>query len=246
MKIEMHKISDLVNDAEFTECINKAMPYRIKIIKEISPEMKGIQKAFIELMETTITVNGKTGADAIDSIDYNEWRKGMMKLFRTTLKVIHPNENQTPGIGMLYVAGSLLTYIKREDLIFDNPNFSVKDSLLTFRKFEDIYPILNNDDARRRMIAIFNEADIIQGEMCEASDMIKKTFYEQLPPLVKYEKDGNRHGIKPAQFALLVKHAAMKALKSADKYKDYIMNHVDNSNCNIIREELMLEKSKQM
>jgi hypothetical protein len=247
------QLDDILNNSEFSDCIADAAPYRVKIIKDISPQMKEIQDEYVKLMieadwkgvSRILDLLKKDKKDADAKGEYSLWRKQIMNLFRATLKTIHPNENQVPSIGMLYVAGSLLTYIDRKDLIDSNPNVD-KGSPLAFKKFEDLNSYFKDPDVKARMVQLFIDADDVQGQMCEAADEIKKTIYEQLPTNVKFDKDLNKNGIKPNQFCALVRHKAMGLIKDKEKYTKYISNQIDNTNIVIGREEIVLGKTKQM
>ena len=247
------KLNDILTNTEFNECIDNAAPYRVKIIQDIGPQMKEIQDEYIKLM---IEANWRDVSKIMEALkkdkkdpeakaEYAEWRKNVMKLFRATLKTIHPNENQTPSIGMLYVAGSLLTYIDRSDLIYSNPNVDSNNNL-TFKKLEDINSFFNDANIKARMQQIFIDADDVQGQMCDAADEIKKNIYEQLPTNIKFDKDLNKDGIKQNHFGTLVRHKAMGIIKDKEKYTKYISNQIDNTNIVIGREEIVLGKTKQM
>ena len=246
-------LESILNNSEFTECINEAAPYRVKIIQDISPQMREVQDEFLQTM---ISANHKGVAKIMERLkqdkkdeeakdEYSRWKKSTMNLFRATLKTIHPNENQVPSIGMLYVAGSLLTYIGREDLITGNENYD-KDNPLKFKKFEDINPFFNDDNVKAKMQQIFLDADEIQGELCTNADMIKKDIFQKLPASVKFDKDLNKKGLKEGHFQALVRHKAMGLIKDKDKYTKYISSQVENSNNNIDREEVILGKTEQM
>jgi hypothetical protein len=246
-------LESILNNSEFTECINEAAPYRVKIIQDISPQMREVQDEFLQTM---ISANHKGVAKIMERLkqdkkdeeakdEYSKWKKSTMNLFRATLKTIHPNENQIPSIGMLYVAGSLLTYIGREDLITGNENYD-KDNPLKFKKFEDINPFFNDDNVKAKMQQIFADADEIQGEMCKNADIIKKDIFQKLPASVKFDKDLNKKGLKEGHFQALVRHKAMGIIKDKDKYTKYISSQVENSNNNIDREEVILGKTEQM
>ena len=246
-------LESILNNSEFTECINEAAPYRVKIIQDISPQMREVQDEFLQTM---ISANHKGVAKIMERLkqdkkdaeakeEYSRWKKSTMNLFRATLKTIHPNENQIPSIGMLYVAGSLLTYIGREDLITSNENYDV-DNPLKFKKFEDMNPFFADDNVKAKMQQIFADADEIQGEMCQNADMIKKDIFQKLPASVKFDKDLNKKGLKEGHFQALVRHKAMGIIKDKDKYTKYISSQVENSNNNIDREEVILGKTEQM
>ena len=246
-------LESILNNSDFTECINEAAPYRVKIIQDISPQMREVQDEFLQTM---ISANHKGVAKIMERLkqdkkdaeakeEYSRWKKSTMNLFRATLKTIHPNENQIPSIGMLYVAGSLLTYIDREDLITGNENYD-KDNPLKFKKFEDTNPFFADDNVKAKMQQIFIDADEIQGELCKNADMIKKDIFQKLPASVKFDKDLNKKGLKEGHFQALVRHKAMGIIKDKDKYTKYISSQVENSNNNIDREEVILGKTEQM
>lgn len=246
-------LESIINNPDFNECINEAAPYRVKIIQDIGPQMKEVQEDFLQVMVSANWGNvkpileklkeDKKDAEAKD--DYARWKKKVMKVFRSTLKTIHPNENQVPGIGMLYVAGPMLTYIGKEDLITGNENYD-KDCPLKFKKLEDINSFFADDNVRGKMQQIFMDADEIQGEMCEAADAIKISIFQKLPASVRYDKDVNKKGLKEGHFQALVRHKAMGVIKDKDKYTKYISGQVENSNNNIDREEVILGKTQAL
>ncbi len=246
-------LDSIINNSDFTECINEAAPYRVKIIQDITPQMKEVQDAFLQQMiaadyKGISKVNERLKQDKKDSEakeEYARWRKGVMNIFRATLKVIHPNENQVPGIGMLYLAGSMLTYIGKEELVTGNENYDA-DNPLKFKKLEDVTPYFKSNDAKLKMQQIFADADEVQGLLCENTDMIKKDIYMKLPQSVRFDKDLNKKGLKEGHFQALVKHKAMGMIKDKDKYTKYISAQVENSNNNIDREEVILGKTEQM
>lgn len=246
-------LESIINNSEFTECINEAAPHRVKIIQDIGPQMREVQEEFLQTMiaadhKGVSKIVERLKADKKDAEakeEYARWKKATMNLFRATLKTIHPNENQVPSIGMLYTAGSLLTYIGKEDLITGNENYD-KDNPLKFKKFEEINHFFDDENVRGKMQQIFLDADDIQGQMCAENDMIKKDIYQKLPTSVRYDKDFNKKGLKEGNFQALVRTKAMGLIKDKDKYTKYVSSQVENSNNNIDREEVILGKTEQM
>ena len=246
-------LDSIINNSEFSKCINEAAPYRVKIMQDLTPQMKEVQNDFLQ----TMIVSGYNGIKAImDKLKLDKkdveakeefaiWRKKTMNLFRAVLKTIHPNENQIPSIGMLYVAGSLLTYIGREDLITGNENYD-SNNPLKFKKFEDINPYFDDDVVRGKMKQIFMDADEIQEEICTNADMIKKDVYEKLPVNIKFNKDINKRGLKEGHFQALVKHKAIGMIKDKEQYTKYIETQVENTSNNIDREEVIREKTQHL
>lgn len=239
----------IVNNAEFSECINGAAPHRVKIMQDLTPQMKEVQDDFLQTMiaadwngiKSTMDKLKLDKKDESAKEEYAVWKKKTMNIFRSTLKTIHPNENQVPSIGMLYVAGSMLEYIDKGDLITGNENYD-KSNPLTFKKLESINAFFNDANVKAKMQQIFMDADEIQGEMCENNDEIKKTWYEKLPASVKFDKDVNKKGLKENHFQALVRHKAVGMIKDKEAYTKYINNQIDNSDNNIDREEVILGK----
>lgn len=247
------ELDKILNNSEFTECIEGAAPHRVKIIQDIAPQMKEVQDDFLSTMSAADWMGVKSILEKlkVDKKDeeakdaYVKWRKRVMNIFRATLKTIHPNENQIPSIGTLYTAGSMLTYIGKEDLIAGNENYD-KNTPLKFKKLEDMNSFFDDDNVRAKMQQIFSDADEIQNELCENSDAIKKEWFSKLPLSIRFDKDINKKGLKEGHFCALVKHKAMGMIKDKDKYTKYISGQVDNVNANIDREEVILGKTQQM
>lgn len=245
-------LDSLINNPEFNECIIEAAPYRVKIIQDIGPQMKEVQDSYLKLMIDADYLGVKDIMDKLKQDKHDEeakdnyarWKKKVMNLFRATIKTIHPNENQIPSISMLYTAGSLLTYIGKEDLISSNENYD-NDNPLKFKKFDVAHPYFNNEDVKAKMVQIFEDADDVQGQMCSAADEIKKTIFQKLPASIRFDKDTNKKGLKEGHFQALVRHKAMGMIKDKEKFTKYINTQVDNSHNNIDREEVILEKTKQ-
>lgn len=243
----------ILGNPEFNECIKEAVPHRVKIVQDIMPQMKEVQDAFLQNMvdadwNSVSEILARLKKDKKDETakdDYARWKKKTMGIFKATLKVVHPNEGQVPGIGVLYSAGSMLKYIEREDLITGNENYDCSNPL-NFRRLEDFNQAFDNDDMRAKMKQVFLDADEIQGDLCAANDAIKKEWFQKLPATIRYDKDTNKKGLKESNFAALVRNKAMGFLKDKDKYTKYINAQVENSHNNIDREEVVLGKTREM
>lgn len=242
----------ILQNTDFNNCITEAAPFRVKIIQDISPRMKDIQKRFQELM---IEANYNDVSDILAKLkldkkdegaksDMRVWKKELSLLFRHTLKCIHPNENQKVSIGMIYVAGKLLNYIGRDDIV--SSVLEDKNVTINFKKLEDINPKFADDNMKTKLTYLFKEADECQEDMCQNADMIKKNIYDQLPDSIRYSKDSNKKGLKQSNFCSLVRHKAMAVVKDSEKYTKYIEAQVKNTSDTIDREEIMLGKTKQM
>lgn len=246
------QLNDILSNSEFSECINAAAPHRVRIIQDITPKMKELQSEFVVQM-TNAGYNGikdiqmKLKLDKKDTLaqaEMKEWKKGVMNLFRATLKAIHPNEGKSPSIGQIYVAGKLLNYIGRNDIV--NQVMQDKSISVNFKKLEDSYEYFANEDVRAVMTDIFSQADEVQGEMCKHADEIKITQYQLLPASVRYDSKTNKSGLKAGNFCTLVRHKAMGILKDSAKYTKYLNAQIESNNANVDREEIMIGKTEQM
>lgn len=246
-------LDSILNNPEFNECINGAAPHRVKIIQDITPQMREVQDDFLQTMiaadwlgiKATMEKLKQDKKDEVAREDYAKWKKKVMNLFRATLKTIHPNENQVPSIGTLYVAGSMLTYIGKDDLITGNENYD-SNNPLKFKTLESMNGFFDDDNVRAKMKQIFLDADDVQTQMCENSDAIKKEWFQKLPVTIRFDKDLNKKGLKEGHFGALVRHKAMGIIKDKDKYTKYITAQLDNSDDNIDREEVIRGKTEQM
>ena len=43
-------LDSIINNSEFSECIKEAAPYRVKIMQDLTPQMKEVQDNFLHLM----------------------------------------------------------------------------------------------------------------------------------------------------------------------------------------------------
>ena len=245
-------LDELINNSEYSDCIKDAAPHRVKIIEECTPKMKELQEDYLAEMikadyKDVSRIMAKLKLDKKDleaKAEYAKWKKNVMNEFRATLNCIHPNENQTPSVGMVYAAGKMLKYINRTDII--DAAFEDKSIIVNFKSLEDTNAYFKSKDVRDVMIDIFQQADEVQGMICENADKIKYDYYEMLPAEVRYDSKTNKHGLKQANFCALVKHKAMGLIKDMDKYTKYINAQLENNNNNIDRECIMVATTKNM
>lgn len=245
-------LDEIINNSEFSDCIKDAAPHRVKIIETLTPKMKELQKDYIEMMvkadyRSVADILAKLKLDKKDAeakAEYAKWRKRVMDEFHATLKAIHPNEGQTPSVGMIYLGGRMLKYIDRGDIV--DSVLQDKHIIMKFSNLEDDNEYFAKSDTKAMLIDIFQQADETQGAICENADKIKKDYYDMLPTELKFDSKTNKRGLKQANFCALVRHKAMGMIKDQDKYTKYINTQIENNNCNIDREEIMMGTTKQM
>lgn len=246
------EIKELISKPGLAEAIVEGAPHRAKIISDIGPRMREVKDRFIDLFVKADWKNGKTlmakakedKKDAQAQAELKEWKKRLMNLFRAALKTIHPNENQTPSISMLYLAGPVLEAIGRRDLIENNPYYD-PDQPLKIYPLERSTPYFASETARGELAAIMSEADQIQGEMCRENDAIKYDAFEIVPVELKYDKS-NKKGIRKGDFQKLVRTKAMRDLKDSKTFEKYVAWQLTTSEDSIDRETVILAKTKDI
>lgn len=247
-------INSIVNNEEFDECIKDAVPLRVKIVQDLTPQMKEIKKDYENLMvefdyKGVSSIMAKLKLDKKDEtakLDYKMWKKSIMNLFNATLKCIQSIKDDKISIGLLYKAGKMLNYIDRSDIVSKALHIDEDYQGISFKAFEDTNPNFSSDDAKNRMKFIFKDADEVQSEIVENMDTIKVDIYDRLPSDVKYDKKLNKSGIKSGNFNQIVRNKAMGILKDKDKYTKYIETQISNSNSNIDREAIVLGTTEKM
>lgn len=248
----VEEIQELISKPGLAEAIREGAPHRAKIISDIGPKMRDVKDRFVDLFVEADWKNGKTVVakakedkkDAQAQADLKEWKKRAMNLFRAALKTIHPNENQTPSVSMLYLAGPVLEAIGRRDLIENNPNYD-PDQPLKIYSLDKSTPFFASESARGKLAAIMSEADEVQGEMCRENDAIKYDAFAIVPPELKYDKS-NKKGIREGDFQKLVRTKAMRDLKDSKTFEKYVAWQLTTSEDSIDRETFVLAKTKDI
>lgn len=252
MKKNEEEIQSLVSKPGLAEAIADGAPHRAKIMTDIGPRMRDVKGRFLELFERADWRNGQTIAkkaredkkDAQAQADFKEWKKKASAVFRAALKTVHPNENQTPSISMLYLGGPVLEAIGRRDLVEHNPNYDHEQPLRIF-PLEKSTPFFASEAARGELTAIMLEADAVQGEMCAENDAIKYGAFELLPAELKYSKD-NKKGLREGDFQKLVRMKAMRDVKDSKTFEKYVSYQIAASEDSIDREAAVLAKTKRI
>jgi len=247
-------LDNILSNTDFTECINEAAPSQVRIIQDLKPQMKELQARYLEMMEEADyhgvkEIKQKLKLDKKDDLaktDYNAWKKKCMNEFKATLKALEigSSADKVASVSIVYVAGRLLKYIGRQEIISN----ALGDSSTTvnFRDLEDMSDYFKKEDVKVQIVEIFNQAEACQQQIVHAQNNIKFDIYGRLPTELIFDSKTNKAGLKSSNFAALVKHKAMGMIKDADGYTKYISQQVDNTNANIDREEIMLGKTRQM
>ena len=247
-------LETIINNSEFTACIEDAAPTQVRIIQDYKPQMKELQARYLEMMEEADyhgvqEIKQKLRLDKKDEtakIDYNSWKKKVMNEFKATMKALEigSSADKVASVSTIYVAGRMLKYIGREEII--NNALGDNSTTVSFKKLEDMSDYFKKEDTKTVLKDIFEQVEQCQQKIVQAQNSIKFDAYEKLPPELQFDPKTNKSGLKANNFCALVRHKAMGMIKDADGYTRYISQQVDNTNANIDREEIMLGKTRQM
>lgn len=250
-------IETMLNSDEFQALIDKATPYRVKIMTEYSPYLAEIRDEFSQTMINIDDDLSKIAKQKPKDLDENNFKKlraatkKFKRQFTDVKRIIHPNARpdgtlQDPIgklIEKLLNIGPLLQYIDRSELV---DRFKAAGIYIKFKSLEEDNPALSSDEMKTKIKYIFDEADKTQGKICQAADEIKINIYDEIDDSIKYSiKDPkNKAGIKPAQFQKIVKTSAMNSVKNRaqfDKFKNAMIERDENM---LISNIGTLEKTK--
>lgn len=247
-------LETIINNSEFTACIEDAAPTQVRIIQDYKPQMKELQARYLEMMEEADyhgvqEIKQKLRLDKKDEtakIDYNSWKKKVMNEFKATMKALEigSSADKVASVSTIYVAGRMLKYIGREEII--NNALGDNSTTVSFKKLEDMSDYFKKEDTKTMLKDIFEQVEQCQQKIVQAQNSIKFDAYEKLPTELQFDPKTNKSGLKANNFCALVRHKAMGMIKDADGYTKYISQQVDNTNANIDREEIMLGKTRQM
>ncbi len=247
-------LETIINNAEFTTCIEEAAPTQVKILQDFRPQMKELQGRYLEMMEEANyhdvqDIKQKLKLDKKDEVakvDYNSWKKKVMNEFKATLKALEigSSADKVASVSTIYVAGRMLKYIGRDEIVSNA--LGDNSTTVSFKKLEDMSDYFKKEDSKTLLKDIFEQAEQCQQKIVNAQNSIKFDAYEKLPAELRFDPKTNKSGLKANNFCALVKHKAMGMIKDADGYTKYISQQVDNSNANIDREEIVLGKTRQM
>ena len=245
-------LSNIIENTKFGECINEAAPYRVKIVQDLQPQMKELQERYIELLEkadyrSVSNILTKLKLDKKDQdakSEYKNWKRRCLVEFKLVLKTLDHEFDAAPSVSTVYTAGSILKFIDKQALI--DQALSDRNVVVTLPSLETMNDKFADNDLKIQIKEIFNQALECQNRIQEAQDAISIEIYEKLPSELIFDSKTNKSGLKTSNFNALVRHKAVGILKSADQYTKYLSQQVNNTNANIDREEIMLEKTKKL
>lgn len=247
-------IDAAVNSQEFTDKINEAAPYRVKIDVDYRREMKEVKDMFvIEKIKSDpklqIILNKKNKERLDGEIAYaKEQLKKASREFQAVKKIIHPNKDGPEEAARKIVdkvveVAKILKYIGRDYITeaFANAGITIDISDLSAEN-----PYFAKDGRREVMTDIFNQADEVQGQICKASDEIKIRIFDELPYHIKFNAEDNKNGIKKGAFQKIVKSKAIAMEKSSEKATKFKEYQIKNAEAAIIAKQIEAEKTKEI
>lgn len=247
-------IEQAVNSQEFTEKIDEAAPFRVKIDVDYRREMKEVKDLFIDEMARSDSklqaILGKNKRDrAEDEIQYirNAYKKSG-KEFQAVKKIIHPNKDGPEEAAQKLVdrvveVAKMLKYIGKDYVTAAFANAGIKIDIPDLAAEN---PYFAKEGKREIVADIFDQADEVQGQICQASDEIKIRIFGELPDHIRFDAKDNKNGIKKGAFQKIVKAKAIKLEKSGDKAAKFKEYQVKGAEAAIISKQIEAEKTKQV
>jgi len=247
-------IEEAVNSAEFTEKIEEAAPYRVKIDVDYRREMKEVKDLFVKEMSksdaklTAIFAKDKKRREE-DEVEYMKTAfKKASKEFQAVKKIIHPNKDGPVEAAQRLVdkvieVAKMLKYIGKD---YITNAFSAAGIKIEIPNLEDENEYFAKEGKKEIIADIFDQADEVQGQICQASDEIKIRIFDELPDNVRFDKDSNKNGIKKGAFQKIVKAKAVKLEKSSEKATKFKEYQIKDAEAKIIAKQIEAEKTKMV
>lgn len=247
-------IDNAVNSQEFTDKIEEAAPFRVKIDVDYRREMKEVKDMFLkEIVKSdtklqTIMAKKRKERSEEEQVYAAEAFKKASREFQAVKKVIHPNKDGPEEAAQKIVdrvveVAKLLKYIGKDYLTtaFANAGISID-----IPELENENAYFAKEGSKEIMADIFDQANEVQGQICQASDEIKIRIFDELPEHIKFDPKENKNGIKKGAFQKIVKAKAVKIETSnekATKFKEY---QIKGAEAAIIAKQIEAEKTKQI
>lgn len=247
-------LEQLSTNQSLTEGIKDGVPFRLKIMTDLSDQMKEVQDAYIQVLiecnyEGIADLYAKQKNDPKNDAIKDEikaWKSKVRKQFGIIKHIIHPNPGQDiigSLISKIVLVAKMLKYIGHNELEDQLAANGIKIDVKTIEFENDKF---DNDDIRARMSQIWTDADEVQGEICTNADEVKINIFERLDTSIKFDSKTNKSGLKAGDFVKLVKNKAIGEVKDKETYTKYMDKRRKENQHTIDKEQLMLEKNKQM
>ena len=247
-------IDKAVNSQEFTDKIDEAAPFRVKIDVDYRREMKEVKDLFIkektksDLQIQTILKKDKRTRTEEEIERLRSFFKTASKEFQAVKKVIHPNKDGPEEAAQKIVdrvvdVAKILKYIGRD---YITQAFANAGITIDIPAIEDENVYFAKEGSKEIMADIFSQADEVQGQICKASDEIKIRIFDELPEHIKFDAKENKNGIKKGAFQKIVKAKAIKLEKSSEKATKFKEYQIKGAEAAIIAKQIEAEKTKMV
>jgi len=249
---------DFINQAleskEFTDLIDEAAPYRVKIDTDYRREMKEVRDMF---MDQKIKSDSKLQAIAAKSkknctpeeIEYaNSAAKKANKEFNAVKRIIHPAKGTSEEaakklVDRIVEVAKLLKYIGRTDI---EDAFAAAGISITIPALEDENSYFAQEGKQDIIADIFNQADEVQGQICQAADKVKIDLYGELPDNIRFDSKMNKKGIRSSQFVKLAKTKAIALEKSMEQFDKFKESQIKKNENELVAKQIEAEKIKEI
>lgn len=247
-------IEEALNSREFTDLISEAAPYRVKIDTDYRREMKEVRDMFWdqrvksdEKLQTILKKNKKSRE--AEEVEYaaSAYKKAN-KEFNAVKRVIHPAKGTSEDAAKKLVeriveVAKMLKYIGRTDIEDAFASAGIKIEIPTLEEENKHFA---KEDTKAIVADIFQQADEVQGCICQAADKVKIDLYEELPDNVRFDPKLNKKGIRASQFVKLAKTKAVAIEKSTEQFDKFKQNQIKKNAEELVAKQIEAEKTKDI
>ena len=96
------------------------------------------------------------------------------------------------------------------------------------------------------MADVFQQADEVQGQICQAADKVKIELYNELPDTIRFDAKDNKKGIRPAQFVKLAKTKAVALEKTMEQFDKFKQAQIKKNENELVAKQIEAEKTKDI
>ncbi len=248
-------IDSVVNNEDFTDKINAAVPHKVRLDIDLKREIKEVQSMYVKQMIASdpsiqeILNKKRKDRDEDEQAKLGTFIKKASNEFNALKKIIYPvNDGDSARaakalVSKVVAVAKMLKYVGRGDI---EDAFAEAGFQLAVPDIEDENQYFQQDNVKEIVKDIFNQAEDVQSKVKENIDIIKNDIYGSLPESVRYDAKGNKKGIKASQFQKLVKQKAVILEKGNEAGAKFRNNQIKKTEEEIVAKQIELEKAQQI
>lgn len=223
---------DLLKSDEFDNAITEGAEYKKDMVSSYRTQNKQNFTRFYEVMleandevKKILDTKKKNRTDSDKQLveDFKKTIRAMYTQVQALTIDEHLEEDKKTKIekivDKIIPVIDILRYIGRNELENEFARYGMK--LVTDKRLEDKYPILDNDDKRSIIKDIFDQATSIKQRVTDDNEYINNDLFTRKVPIgLQYDKSTNNTGFKTSDWRKLVDAKAKLIMASSDEAKE--------------------------